>query len=77
MELTHALTGAVYVRQDDGLVKVTETDGRVGYFRADGTHVSGELRFADPHMIDWLGMPQAKSAMGRMAAALGQTTDDD
>ena len=66
MKMTSALTGAVYERTDDGLVLVTEKDGRTGTFRPDGRHVSGELRYADPHMIDWVGMPQAQG-MGRLA----------
>lgn len=68
MKLTSALTGAVYERTDDGLVLVTNKDGTTGLFQADGRHVSGELRYADPHMIDWLGMPQATS-LGRLASA--------
>jgi hypothetical protein len=67
MKLTSALTGATYERTEDGLVLVTEKDGRTGLFQADGRHVSGELRYADPHMIDWLAMPQAQG-MGRLAA---------
>ena len=65
MKLTSPLTGAVYESTEDGLVLVTETDGTTGIFRADGRHVSGELRFADPHLIDWIGMPQAQG-LGRM-----------
>ena len=70
MKLTSALDAAVYERTDDGLVLVTQKDGRTGLFRADGRYVSGDVRYADPHMIDWLGMPQAQG-MGRFAASAG------
>ena len=68
MKLTSPLNGATYERNDDGTVLVTEKDGKTGVFAANGRHISGELRFADPHMIDWLGMPQAQG-MGRLASA--------
>lgn len=57
MKLKHAISGAVYELLEDGRVKV-ENNGLVGYFNADATFDSGELRQADPHMICWLGGPQ-------------------
>jgi hypothetical protein len=71
MAVTHPITRDVYELEDDGLVKVTTPDGRTGLFSADGAHVSGEVRAADPHVLDWVGGPQAKSPMGRMSAAFG------
>ena len=61
MALAHPITGTVYEPDGNGLVKVTDKEGRVGFFTPTGRHVSGELRHADPHMIDWVGMPQATS----------------
>ena len=55
MKTTHAITGATYELADDGLVRVTERDGREGLFHPDGRWASGDLRFADPHLIDWVG----------------------
>jgi hypothetical protein len=70
MAVTHPLSGDVYELSDDGLVKVTTKDGRVGFFTADAEHVSGELRAADPHVLDWVGGPQATSPLGRMAPSV-------
>jgi phenylpropionate dioxygenase-like ring-hydroxylating dioxygenase large terminal subunit len=38
----HELTGSIYERVDDGRVKVTTTDNRVGYFDDRGNHIDGE-----------------------------------
>lgn len=53
--MRHPMTGAHYERQDDGLVRVEEEDGRHGLFFPDGRWHSGELRFADPHVLDFVG----------------------
>jgi hypothetical protein len=54
-KLTHPLTRAVYERQDDGLVRVEDVDGVVGVFDPEGRWQSGALRFADPHLCDFVG----------------------
>ena len=55
--LKHPLTGALYRALGDGTVEVY-SNGMQGVFRHDGEHLSGELRFAEPHMLLWLGGPQ-------------------
>jgi hypothetical protein len=55
--LKHPLSGAIYTLRDDGLVDV-DNNGLRGTFDADGRHHSGELRYADPHMLVWLAGPQ-------------------
>jgi hypothetical protein len=55
--LKHPLTGAVYTLRDDGLVDV-DNNGLRGVFYFDGRHHSGDLRYADPHMLLWLAGPQ-------------------
>lgn len=55
--LKHPLTGATYRLREDGLVDV-ENNGRVGTFHFDGRYESGEIRYADPHMLVWLAGPQ-------------------
>ena len=52
--IKHPLSGAIYDLQSDGTVRV-EKDGKAGIFRADGTYVSGEIFFADPHLCVWIG----------------------
>ena len=66
MKMVHPLTSAVYERQDDGSVLVTETDGRCGWFTPEGDYIRGEVRAADPHIIDWVGGRQAKKLSGRL-----------
>ncbi len=53
MKLRHAMTGAIYTNRPDGRVDV-ELDGKTGVFETTGEYVSGELRQADPHMLDWM-----------------------
>jgi hypothetical protein len=62
-KLKHAITGAVYSLEDDGLVKV-ELNGATGWFDAGGRHRRGEIRQADPHMILWLAGPKLPEGMG-------------
>ena len=52
--IRHPLSGALYDLQSDGTLRV-EKDGKAGIFRADGTYVSGDLYFADPHLCVWIG----------------------
>jgi NAD(P)-dependent dehydrogenase (short-subunit alcohol dehydrogenase family) len=56
LKLRHPQSGALYVLQDDGLVRVEQGDA-VGWFRSDGSYVSGDLRCADPHFASWVGGP--------------------
>ena len=50
----HPLSGAIYEDMGEGLVRV-EKAGAVGVFRADGRWVEGELTYADPHLLIWVG----------------------
>jgi NAD(P)-dependent dehydrogenase (short-subunit alcohol dehydrogenase family) len=60
MKLRHPLSGALYESRDDGLVRV-EHEGRAGLFHPDGRWHAGELRDADPHLLQWVGGPQLGS----------------
>ncbi|HET9078483.1 MAG TPA: hypothetical protein VFN68_16220 [Acidimicrobiales bacterium] len=66
MRMVHPLTSAVYESQDDGSVRVTDTEGRQGWFTPQGDYLRGQLRAADPHIIDWVGGRQAKRLSGRL-----------
>ena len=54
----HPLTGATYDANDGGNVIVVAADGTEGVFTPEGVWVSGELRFADPHLCGWVAGPQ-------------------
>ncbi len=60
MKLQHPLTGAIYTRRDDGLVRV-ELGDRSGLFHPDGRWHSGSLRQADLHLLGWVGGPELPS----------------
>jgi hypothetical protein len=47
----------MYTLQEDGLVQV-ENNGLTGLFSWDGRHQSGDLTYADVHMLVWLAGPQ-------------------
>ena len=68
--LRHPLSGALYDLQADGTVRV-EKDGKSGIFRADGTYVSGDIYFADPHMCVWVGGRELKQRVRPRGAPLG------
>ncbi len=65
----HPLFGSHYERDGDGTVKVTEADGRTGWFTWQGRHLRGEVLWADPHVLDWVGGPQAAPTHQRLRAA--------
>jgi hypothetical protein len=66
MKMVHPLTSAVYENEDDGTVRVTEPDGRQGWFTPQGDYVRGDVRSADPHIVDWVGGRQATKVSGRL-----------
>jgi hypothetical protein len=66
--IRHPLSGALYDLQADGTIRV-EKDAKVGIFRVDGTHVSGELYFADPQLCLWIGGRET-TARSRHSSAL-------
>jgi len=51
--IRHPLSGAIYDLVD-GMIRV-EKDGKAGVFRSDGSYVSGDIYFADPHLCQWIG----------------------
>jgi hypothetical protein len=58
----HPLSGAVYERVEEGVVKVTTRDGRTGLFDDSGDRIEGELGQVDPHMCNWVGGRQFEGA---------------
>jgi hypothetical protein len=53
--IRHPLSGALYDLEANGVVRVTRQDGKTGVFRPDGSYLSGDLYFADPHLCGWIG----------------------
>jgi len=58
VKLRHPLSGAVYESSEGGRCKVTEVDGRTGLFSDLGRWISGEVREADLHFVNWVAGPQ-------------------
>lgn len=48
------LTGDQFRLLPDGHVEVRSPTGQVGVFAYDGSHISGDLTYADPHYIQWV-----------------------
>jgi hypothetical protein len=65
MRMRHPMTGDAYELQEDGLVQVVDGEGRTGLFHPDGRWHSGELRFADPHVCDFVGGRRPGDGRGR------------
>jgi nitrite reductase/ring-hydroxylating ferredoxin subunit len=54
----HPISGAVYQAIGEGLVRVEDkAKGKWGVFRWDGTWIEGDLTYADPHMLIYIGGP--------------------
>lgn len=54
----HPINGMVYEEVGDGVVRVENPEkGKSGLFRWDGTWLEGELTYADPHMLLYIGGP--------------------
>ena len=68
----HPFTHALYERDGEGNILVTDTDDRWGLFRADGSWIEGELRECDPQLCGWIAGPQV--ANHRMAEAVPGTS---
>ncbi len=75
--IRHPLSGALYDLQADGTIRV-EKDGKSGTFRPDGSYISGEIFFADPHLCGWIGgreLPSRARPRGApLVSAEGRTT---
>ncbi len=59
--MRHPITGATYERVADGRCRVVESDGRTGLFTDAGRWISGDLREADLHFVNWVAGPQLES----------------
>ncbi len=55
--IRHPFTRALYERDDDGNIVVTDGD-RHGVFTGEGRWISGELRECDPQLCGWVAGPQ-------------------
>jgi hypothetical protein len=55
-KVKHPVKNQTFELLDDGTVRVEDLDAKIsGIFLRNGTRVSGDLRFADPQMLDWIG----------------------
>lgn len=61
-KLRHAVSGAIYDLEPEGLVRVETPDGVIGWFNADASWHHGDLKEADPHVIGWVAGPRVRSA---------------
>ena len=71
-KLRHPVSGAIYDSCSDGLVRVETPDGRIGYFRADGSFSHGELREADPQLCGWVGSERGRRARAPIEPPAGR-----
>jgi len=61
-EMKHPLTGAIYgVDPSSGLLRIEDTQGRVGFYTPQGEWRSGEQVGADPTFCLWVGGPQVEA----------------
>jgi hypothetical protein len=53
-KLRHAVSGAIYDLEPEGLVRIETKDGKTGWFNADASWHHGEVKEADPQIIGWI-----------------------
>jgi hypothetical protein len=56
MKVRHPLYNQLFEQMPDGLVHVEDLDtGQDGYFDRFGHAIRGELKYADPQLLGWVG----------------------
>ena len=58
----HPLSGHIYERIDEDLVRVLDEAGNESKFHSDGRWIEGDLTHADPHLCLWVGGKQLPDA---------------
>lgn len=54
--LRHPIRNESYELLENGTIRVVNHDlGLEGIFAGNGTWLSGDLRFAEKHMVEWVG----------------------
>ncbi|MFN0096755.1 MAG: aromatic ring-hydroxylating dioxygenase subunit alpha [Dehalococcoidia bacterium] len=53
----HPISGALYEELGDGKVRVTKAK-KLGVFDWQGHHIEGNMTYADPHLLQWVGGPE-------------------
>jgi len=54
-KIKHPMKNQTFQLLQDGTVLVEDLDtSSSGIFQRNGKRVSGELKFADPHFLDWI-----------------------
>ena len=70
MSMTHPFdTDTTYELREDGTVRVSRGD-QEGVFTEEGIYVSGEIRFADPQVCNWINNvpnPDTQLSVSRIA----------
>jgi hypothetical protein len=68
--MTHPFdTDTTYELREDGTVRVSRGD-QEGVFTGEGIYVSGEIRFADPQVCNWINNvpnPDTQLSVSRIA----------
>ena len=65
MRIRHAYSGYIYQTMDDGMVQVEDPKtGTSGIFTPDAVWVSGDLKYADHHLVGHVGGKTAEGATG-------------
>lgn len=57
--IVHPYSKDLYERDEtEGRVRITRTDGSIGFFAADGHWLAGEKFDADLHLCGWIMSPR-------------------
>ncbi len=63
--IRHPITSALYELDEQGRIRITHADGRVGTYRGDGAWIAGEKFDVDPQMCVWLHGPRRGSRLSQ------------
>lgn len=74
--LRHPLTGHIYERTEDNLVRVINHNGEASYFKADATWIEGPVTQVDPNMCNWIGGDQLPGVEQVPAMVMSELPED-
>ena len=61
--IKHPHTGDLYELEGSGRVRVSKSDGRVGFYDPEGRWLAGDIFDVDMHLTGWIASPRGVHRM--------------
>jgi hypothetical protein len=66
--IRHPFSQALYEPEEGGRVRITQPDGRTGFFSKEGKYLEGDKLDADPQLCGWVCSPRGVHRMVNTAS---------